>query len=344
MSGLSERGGRGRRPGPRGQRDPVNAHHGAVAGLGRGIGSRGGVRDRPRRGQVEVRDQQRLLELRSPGDQAALGVDDDRIPVEDQLVLAAHQVDVGQRRARLAGPADAQLQPGLVLAPLVRGGVRDHQQPRAGLPGHRDRAAVLPQVLADGDGHVHRVPAAVGYRDADHRQPVPGHEIAVLVEHPVVRQVMLGRGDRDRPAVQQRRRVLGRADRFAGPGRPARPPAQVAGDDGDVAQPGLGPAAAPSPPGSPSRRPRTSRAAPDPPPGSRSASSRETRRGRRRRPRRGGSTPPPSRRSPPGRRRSSSPGQGRSAAWSPCHSNRAAAGAPRGRFRPGRRPARACSR
>ena len=119
-----------------------------------------------------------------------------------------------------------------------------HQQARAGLPGHRDRAAVLPQVLADGDGHVHRVPATglagTGDRDTDHRQPVPGHEIAVLVEHPVVRQVMLGRGDHDRPAVQQRRRVLGELTGSPDPGRPARPPAQVAGDDGDIAQPGLG--------------------------------------------------------------------------------------------------------
>ena len=224
---------------PRGQRHPVDGHHGAVAGLGGSVRGRGGVRHRPRRGQIEVRDQQRLLELGAPRDQAALGVDDDRIAVEDQLVLAAHHVHVGQRRAGLAGPPGDQFQPGLVLAPFVGGRVRYHQQPRARLPGHRDRAAVLPQVLADGDGHVHRVLAAAR-GDPDHRQPVPGHEVAVLVEHPVVRQVMLGRGDRHRPAVQQRGRVLGGADRLADPGCPAGPPAQVAGDHGDAAEPAGG--------------------------------------------------------------------------------------------------------
>ena len=50
---------------------------------------------RKRRPDVEVDDLDRLLELRQVADQVAVGVDDERAAVEDQLVLAADLVDVG---------------------------------------------------------------------------------------------------------------------------------------------------------------------------------------------------------------------------------------------------------
>ena len=56
-----------------------------------------------RRGlQVEVDDEQVLPELRTPREHLAPHVDDERVAVEDQLVLTADQVDVGQRAAGLA--------------------------------------------------------------------------------------------------------------------------------------------------------------------------------------------------------------------------------------------------
>ena len=154
------------------------------------------------------------------GQQRARRVHDDRVAVEDQLVLAADLVGVGQRGARLPGPALAQLQPVVVLALLVGRGVGHHQQPGPGPGADRHRAAVLPQVLADGDGHVHRLAARGG--QPEHRHRVAGHEVAELVEHAVVGQVVLGRGDRHLAAVQQRRGVLRGAGRQPDPRRPGR--------------------------------------------------------------------------------------------------------------------------
>ena len=51
--------------------------------------------------QVEVDHEQVLVELRGPGKELAVGADHQGVPVEDELVLAAHHVHVGQRRARL---------------------------------------------------------------------------------------------------------------------------------------------------------------------------------------------------------------------------------------------------
>ena len=69
---------------------------------------------------------------------------------------------------------------------------------------------------------------------------VARHEVPVLVEDAVVRQVMLGRGNDDRAAVQHRRGVERRSGRQAHPRRQSRLPVQVAGHHGDVAQAGLG--------------------------------------------------------------------------------------------------------
>ncbi len=88
------------------------------------------------------------------GQQPPVGGDDHRVAVEDQLVLAADHVRVREGSARLRGAPLAQQQAAVVLALLLGRGVGHHQQARARLPGHRDRPAVLPQVLAHRDGDV----------------------------------------------------------------------------------------------------------------------------------------------------------------------------------------------
>ena len=192
-------GGRGKRGGKRERRQgqPLERDHGAVLRVDR---SRAGAgHRRVGGGHPEIGDDERLGELRAAGQQGAGRVDDDRIAVEDQLVLAAHQVDVGEHGAGLAGPPLAEVEPGVVLAPLVRRRVGHDQQAGARLAGHRDRAAVLPEVLADRDRHVHRILA--GQRQPEDRHAVAGDEDPVLVEDAIVRQVMLGRGDGDLAAV-----------------------------------------------------------------------------------------------------------------------------------------------
>ncbi len=183
---------------------------------------------RPR--QFQVRHQKRLLEPRGARDQVPGGVHDQGVAVEDQFVLAADHVDVGQCHVGLAGAAGAQLQPRVPLVALVRRPVQHHQQGGPGLAHGGDRAAVLPQVLADHEGRVDAV-------QPHHREDVSGDEVAELVEHPVVGQVVLGGGEDRPPPVQQGHRVLRGPDRLAqrgGRGSPAA--AQVADGDGKLAQ------------------------------------------------------------------------------------------------------------
>ena len=106
------------------------------------------------RGEVEVDDEQLLLELRAAGEHRAVGGHDDRVAVEDQVVLAADHVDVGERAAGLGRPAGDELAAHVVLVALVGRAVDDEQELGAGAAGQRHGAAVLPDVLADDDGDV----------------------------------------------------------------------------------------------------------------------------------------------------------------------------------------------
>ena len=120
-----------------------------------------------RLGEVEVDHQQVLAELRAAGQHRAGRVDDHRVAVEDQLVLAADQVEVGQGAAGLRRAAGASSSRVSSLSSLVRRAVDDQEQLGAGLAGQGHRAAVLPEVLADGQGDVDAA-------DPDDGQVVPG--------------------------------------------------------------------------------------------------------------------------------------------------------------------------
>ena len=153
-----------------------------------------------RRVQRQVDGEQVLDELRGAGQQLPVGADHQRVAVEDQLVLAAHLVAVDDRRAGLGGAAAHQRQPEVVLGPLVRRGVGGDDQVDAGLPGDPARAALDPEVLADGQRDVDPV-------QPDDRQLGAGHEVAGLVEDAVVGQVPLVVAGHHLAAVQQRRGV-----------------------------------------------------------------------------------------------------------------------------------------
>ena len=102
------------------------------SGSGPALGSGPGRAPARGRGQVQVVDQQLLGELAGPGEQLAAGGHDHRVAVEDQLVLAADQVHVGDRGARLGRPALDQRQPYVVLVQLVRRGVDVDDEADAG--------------------------------------------------------------------------------------------------------------------------------------------------------------------------------------------------------------------
>ena len=164
----------------------------------------------PARGEVEVDHQQRLGELRGAGDQHAVGTDHQGVPVEHELVLPADHVHVGQGRPGLHRPPRGQGEPGVVLVHLVGRAVDHDEQPGPDLAHLGHGATVLPEVLADGQrdvdpGDPHD--AGIGARD----------EVAELVEHPVVGQVVLAVPGDDAAPVQHGSGV----DR--GPARGAQP-------------------------------------------------------------------------------------------------------------------------
>ena len=99
--------------------------------------------------RVEVDDEQRLLEPRRAGEHLPLVVEHDRVPVEEQLVLAADEVAEGEVGRVVPRPRDQHLLAVLGLADEVRRGGEVDEQLRAGereVGGGRPR---LPDVLAD---------------------------------------------------------------------------------------------------------------------------------------------------------------------------------------------------
>ncbi len=110
---------------------------------------------------------------------------DQRVAVEDELVLAAHLVDVGDGAAGL-GDASAQHREALgVPAPVVGRCVEVDHDVGAGTARLRNRPVVEPDVFTDGDAD----PRA---RHAEERwRPLARHEPALLVEDAVVGEEVL---------------------------------------------------------------------------------------------------------------------------------------------------------
>ena len=119
-------------------------------------------------------------------------VDDERVAVEDELVLAADERAERERGDVLAGALDDHRLALEALAGVVgRGGEVDDQR-RAGERLVRARRPGLPDVLADRDADA--VP-----RRARSGRPRAGLEVALLVEDAVVGQVHLAVDRRDAP-------------------------------------------------------------------------------------------------------------------------------------------------
>src|SRR5437667_160590 len=129
--------------------------------------------------EIEVGHHQVFLEGPATRDPLALLVEDEGLPVEDELVLAAHRVDEGQADEIVGGPRGQHLLAELGLARVVGRGVDRHHElgPRQGLQGGGPRG--IPDVLAD-VGREHRV------AHDEHGRLRAGLEVAVLVEDAVV--------------------------------------------------------------------------------------------------------------------------------------------------------------
>ena len=157
-------------------------------------------RSRPSSRHLEIDVVDVLDVLRGAQRHLAVRGDQHRVAVEDEFVLPTDGVDVQDRGAGLGGPATQQRQPDVVLVPLVRRTVDVEDEPDPDPSGDRERTAVLPQVLADGQRDIDAAMSddhELGARD----------EVAPLVEHPVVGQVMLEVAGHHLAAVQERSRI-----------------------------------------------------------------------------------------------------------------------------------------
>ena len=234
-----------------------------------------GVVDRGR--QVDVDEEQLLGELGAPGPAArrpaATTIESPSKTSSSWPPTMFTYATVG---ARLGRPAGHQRQPDVVLVQLVRRAVDVHHQADPGPRGHRERAARLPDVLADGQRDVDAA-------DPDHLQRVARHEVAVLVEDAVVGQVVLEVRGHHPAAVQDRQRVARAAPGCGVGADPGRAVGVEVADDAPRCRRGRPrpgrPRACPAPPWT---RPRTTPGRRGPRPGSRSASSPGTRPGGRR--------------------------------------------------------------
>ena len=100
---------------------------------------------------LDVDDEERLLEPRGAGDDLALVVEDDRVAVEDELVLSADRVAKRDERGVVAGPRREHLLPLPVLADVERRGRHVDEQLRSRERQVARRGSGLPHVLADRD-------------------------------------------------------------------------------------------------------------------------------------------------------------------------------------------------
>ena len=132
-----------------------------------------------RRLQVDGPHHQRLGELRRPRQHAALVVEQQRVPVEDQLVLAADEVGERDRGQVVARALDQHPLAVAALARVVRRSRGIEDQRGAGQRLVRRRRAGRPDVLAD------RQPEA-RVAELEHGAALADLEVALLVEHAVV--------------------------------------------------------------------------------------------------------------------------------------------------------------
>ena len=134
-----------------------------------------------RRLQVDGADDERLLELRRAHEHAALVVEQQRVAVEQQLVLAADHVAEGDRAQVVARALDQHPLALAALARVIRGGGGVQHQRRAGQSLVREGRAGRPDVLADGQ-------AQPRVAELQHGAALADLEVALLVEHAVVRE------------------------------------------------------------------------------------------------------------------------------------------------------------
>ena len=133
---------------------------------------------------VDIGNQQVFGHRRRPGHDRARGVEHAAVAVEDQLVLTPDGVGPDHERAGVHGSGRDHLLAGDALLRMEGGPVDVDQHLGAELRLEGDRSRRIPGVLTDRDAQPDTV-------DGEDRALAAGTEVALLVEHAVVRQVDL---------------------------------------------------------------------------------------------------------------------------------------------------------
>ena len=133
---------------------------------------------------VDVRHQQVFVELAGHGQPFAALAQDHAAAIEHELVLAADLVDVTYGDGVVCGARGQHVLPHGVLAHGVGRGVEVDRNLRPGQSLRLQRIAGIPDVFADAD-------ADEGAADAVDLVTLALLEVAVFIEHAVVRQVVL---------------------------------------------------------------------------------------------------------------------------------------------------------
>ena len=148
----------------------------------------------------EARDIGAFLERRRPHHHLSLGVHDEGVAVEHELVLSAEEIHVRERQADVARTAAGDVLALALLVDLVWGGVDDDEKLCARRAGDL-RGFRLPGVLAHQQSHA-KAPT-VG-----DRRLRPGLKVALLVEHLVVGELRFAVDGDELPARDQRGGVV----------------------------------------------------------------------------------------------------------------------------------------
>ena len=128
-------------------------------------------------------ENERLFPTRQLHGQPAVRVQHEGAAVEDEFVLAAHLIEIGQGQAGFYDSRDRDVQPVIALGGIEGRSVRHQQKLRARLAQALDRIGA-PDVLADRHADAH---AAYVERP----RHGTGREQALLVEHAVIGQIDL---------------------------------------------------------------------------------------------------------------------------------------------------------
>ncbi len=174
------------------------------------------------RPDLQVDDHQVLFELRPRRHQRPVRRHDQGVTVEDELVLSADLVHVGDGTARLRHTSAQHGEALGVPAPVVRRRVEVDHDVGAGAAFVGNRTVVEPDVLTDRDTHPRARHAEEG------RRTLSRHEPALLVEHAVVGEEPLAVETGHTPTRAHRGRV-GQSPRHRATPRRSRRRSRTAG-------------------------------------------------------------------------------------------------------------------